>query len=276
MDQEREIEQDSSNKDKDAFFEFIENLPTLSLNRNDPCLCGSGLKYKKCCLMKAKPLDPSAVRIESFEIKTDRLTSEESKNNFPVMSSKDEELMETLYHNLKEHPETIDSENCEYFQKLDALRAKYPDNPVILNYIANGYDHLDQQDRVEEFIAMTYDKFPNYLFAQTAQANIYLRNGFPEKALEVLKGAYTLRQLYPDRTVFHISEVRAFEYFMVRYFCKIGNVDQAGRHVQIMEEILEQEDILLQSAQKILKRAKALCNFKAGVSRLIGLAKKDK
>ncbi|MFO0322017.1 MAG: SEC-C metal-binding domain-containing protein [Bacteroidota bacterium] len=32
----RQIEQDVSNK----------------INRNDPCICGSGLKYKKCCINK--------------------------------------------------------------------------------------------------------------------------------------------------------------------------------------------------------------------------------
>jgi len=26
------------------------------ISRNDPCPCGSGLKYKKCCLGKAAPL----------------------------------------------------------------------------------------------------------------------------------------------------------------------------------------------------------------------------
>ena len=61
---------------------------------------------------------------------------------------------------------------------------------MILNYIANGYDHLGQQDQVEKLIAKTYEKFPDYLFAQTAQANIYLRDGFPEKALEIFKGAF--------------------------------------------------------------------------------------
>ncbi|MFO7972196.1 MAG: M24 family metallopeptidase, partial [Desulfobacterales bacterium] len=28
---------------------------TVKLGRNDPCPCGSGLKYKKCCLRRAKP-----------------------------------------------------------------------------------------------------------------------------------------------------------------------------------------------------------------------------
>lgn len=27
-----------------------EVIPASSLGRNDPCPCGSGLKYKKCCL----------------------------------------------------------------------------------------------------------------------------------------------------------------------------------------------------------------------------------
>lgn len=276
MDQEEEIEQNPTNEQMNALFDLLEKLPPPSLSRNDPCLCGSGLKYKKCCLEKNKELDSSAVRLESFKITTDALTPEESKNNFPAVSPEDEELMSTLYHNLREHPDTIDSENCEYFQKLNTLRAKYPDNPVILNYIANGYDHLGQEDQVEELIAKTYEKFPDYLFAQTAQANIYLRDGFPEKALEIFKGAYTLRQLYPHRTVFHISEVRAFEYFMVRYFCETGNFEQADHHLQIMQKILEEDDVLLKNAQKTLKKLKVLYNFKAGLSHLIGLAKKEK
>jgi len=30
----------------------------MKVGRNDPCPCGSGLKYKKCCLMKEKAFDP--------------------------------------------------------------------------------------------------------------------------------------------------------------------------------------------------------------------------
>jgi len=260
----------------DAIFDILGELSPLSLCRNDPCPCGSGLKYKKCCLAKNKGRPSSAVRFEPIEIKTDALTPEESKNSFPAISPEDDELMATLYYNLHEHPDTIDSENCDYFQKLNALRAKYPDNPVILNYITNGYDLLGDEDQVDKLIAETYEKFPDYLFAQTAQANLYLNDGFPEKALEVLKGAYTLKQLYPHRTVFHISEVRAFEYSMVRYFCATEDLEQADIHFQIMQKILEEDDTLLQGAQKILKKAKALYNFKARMSRLLGSAKKRK
>lgn len=165
MDPEELIEQDLSNEQIDALLDLLEKLPPSSLNRNDPCLCGSGKKYKKCCLEKNKKISPSKVRLESFVIKSDPLTPEESKNNFPAVSPEDEELISTLYHNLEKHPDMIDSEDCDYFQKLNAIHSKYPGNPIILNYITNGYDCLGQQDRVEELIAKTYEKFPDYLFA---------------------------------------------------------------------------------------------------------------
>lgn len=214
--------------------------------------------------------------MESFVIKTDALTPDESKNSFPAMSPDDEELMTTLYQHIEEDLNVSDSEDCEHFQKLNELRLKYPNNPVVLNFIANVYHYLGKQDQMEKLVAETYERFPDYLFGQTAQASIYLKEGFPEKALEVLRGAYTLKQLYPHRTVFHVSEVKTFEYFMVNYFCETRNVEQARLHLQILEKVLEEDDVLLVSAQKIFKRTKALYNFKARVSRLLGLTKREK
>lgn len=263
---EEEAAQNFSKELESECFDVLEKLPPPSLNRNDPCLCGSGLKYKKCCSKKNRNSASIALRQEPFAIKFDGLTPEESKNDFQTVSLEDKELMSALYHNLQEHSETITSEDCEYFQKLNELHSKYPGNPMILNYIASGYNHLGMQDRTEELIAKTYEKFPNYLFAQTAQANIYLREGYPEKALEVLKGAYTLKQLYPHRTVFHISEVKTFEYFMVRYFCEIGNLEQANFHLQIMQKVLEEDDALLKHVQRVFKKSKVLYKFKAGMS----------
>lgn len=263
MDQSVEIEQSPSKKQSEAFCDILEKVPPPSLGRNGPCSCGSGLKYKKCCLGKKRKNTPSTLRTESFKIKADPLTPEESKNNFQAVSPEDGMLMATLYHNLHEHPETIDSEDCEYFQKLNALYTKYPDNPIILNFLGSGYEHLGQEDRVRDLIAKTYERFPDYLFAKTAKAGLYLTDGFPEKALEVLKGAYTLKQLYPDRTVFHVSEVRTFEYFMVRYFTTIGNIEQVEMRLKIMKGVLDEDDALLLSAQQDFKKAKAPYKFKA-------------
>jgi SEC-C motif. len=263
-----------SNEQMAALFELFKDLPTPSLGRNDPCICGSGLKYKKCCLEKDKNCTAPVTSLKSFEIKMDALTPEESGNKFPALLPEDQKLMTILYHDLQEYPDTVDSEDCEYFQILNALHIKYPDNPIILNYITGGCNHLGQKDQVEELIAKTYEKFPNYLFAQTAQASIYLENGFPEKAFEVLKGAHTLKQLFPSRTVFHISEVKAFELFMIRYFCETEKLKQADTHLQFLQEVLEEDDPLLQDAQEIFESSKTLFNLKINMLRLHRLAKK--
>ena len=269
----KEIE-NSSNEQFKRLSDLSEKLPFISQNRNDPCLCGSGKKHKKCCLGKDRIFSSSEVHLESFQIKMDALTSEESKNNFSALSEEDKELMSVLYQDLHEHPETIVSENCDYFRQLNVLRIKYPNNPVILNYIGSGYQELRWQNKVEKLVVETYEKFPNYLFAQTAMANVYLRGGFTEKALEVLKGAYTLKQLYPHRTVFHISEFKAFESFMVVYFCMTKDFKQAEVHLQLMEKVLEDDDLILKSAQKVLKKKKRFYRIKMGILRFFGLAEK--
>lgn len=279
MDQEEEIEQDLSNEESeqmDKLFELMESLPTLSLGRNDLCSCGSGLKYKKCCLGKNKKTAFSTMRVESFDVTTDPLTPEEAKHNFPPLSPEDEKLMDTLYYNLHAHPDTIDSENCEHFQKLNALHARYPDNPKILNYLTNAYAHLGQQDQAEKLIAKAYETCPDYLFAKTAQAGLYFRDGFLEKAIEIFNGAHTLKQLYPHRTVFHVSEAKAFAFFMFQYCCEKKKIEQAGLHLKILEQILEENDPLLQSAQNIFKNLKLLHKFQVIMSRLPRLAKKER
>ena len=46
-------------------------MTTHKVGRNDPCPCGSGLKYKKCCLLKAdtRPVDIKARYFDQFRIR---------------------------------------------------------------------------------------------------------------------------------------------------------------------------------------------------------------
>jgi tetratricopeptide (TPR) repeat protein len=247
MKREEEIQTPSSKENLDK---LLEQMPLVSLGRNDPCACGSKKKYKNCCLNQERRCSSSAkARLQSFTIKFDALTPEESLNDFPPVSEEDEEVMAILYHTLIKHPDML-TDNCDFFRQLDAMRSKYPNNPIILNYLASGYQLLDQQERADAVIDETYERFPDYLFAKIGMANKYLRRGVPDKAIQVFRGSYTLKSLYPHRTVFHISEVRAFEYFMVEYFCMKNDVKQAEIHLQCLEKVLEEDDPYLQNAQK--------------------------
>jgi len=269
MNPEQKLEHNLLGKQLAAAFDRFKQSPPQSLNRNDPCWCGSGLKYKKCCLAKGQQPDSSSVQLESYQIKSEALTPEEAQNRYPALPPEDQELMEELYMTVHEQPDVIDSEDCEYFQTLNALRSKHPDYPVILNYLVNGYELLGQPQRASELLAEMYENFPDYLFGQTATAHSYLRNGSPEKAIAVLNGASSLKQLYPHRTVFHVTELRAFEHFMVRYFCSTGNLNQAEAHLQLMERALEEDDELLLAARMTVCHWKMLSDATTGISRLI-------
>lgn len=272
---EEDVEQALSDaQTREKLLDLIEKVPTVVLSRNDLCLCGSGKKYKKCCLMKDKPTKIAAVQLESIEITGEPLTKEESQNNFQELSPEDEEVMSDNYKNYIKHPERIDSEYCEFFKVLNELHAKYPYNPVIFNHITAGYNYLGKRDRAEEWLNKTYEKFPDYLFAITGKATAYLRDDNPEKAREVLKGAYTLKQLYPHRTVFHVTEARAFEACMVHFFCTIKNFEQAERHLQIMQEILDKGDPEVRYTKKLFRSMKGLHNFEA-FFRMLTLSKKE-
>lgn len=42
----------NKSKDSHSFWEHnLKNIENIHIGRNDPCFCGSGKKYKKCCLM---------------------------------------------------------------------------------------------------------------------------------------------------------------------------------------------------------------------------------
>jgi hypothetical protein len=51
----------------------------MSFERNDPCPCGSGLKYKKCCLIEAQKLAAicSAQQSEIVSSRVDPLPNQE-------------------------------------------------------------------------------------------------------------------------------------------------------------------------------------------------------
>ena len=48
----------------------IMNLHTKKLGRNDPCICGSGVKYKKCCLNATTTAEKETQEMASFSQKT--------------------------------------------------------------------------------------------------------------------------------------------------------------------------------------------------------------
>lgn len=62
------------------------NSPSYNVGRNDPCPCGSGRKYKKCCLDKDKPKPLESIKFEEPKDVLPALTKEEMHEFYTIWS----------------------------------------------------------------------------------------------------------------------------------------------------------------------------------------------
>jgi len=162
---------------------------------------------------------------------------------FDEVSEEDQVTISRLYHHLRFNSHLIKSEKDEYFQTLHQLREKYKNLPSIWNYITMGYEALGLEDKVRELIFETYANFPRYLFAMTGVANLYLEEEMSEKVSEIFGDAKSLPKIYPNRSVFHVTEGRAFHHTMAWYFCAKGELDIAKNQLKILEMISEMMEL---------------------------------
>lgn len=74
----------------------------MKIGRNDPCPCGSGKKYKKCCINTVSPIDDNS---RFFYSDLDNLS-----NQVPslIRQEKYDEAEEVCQRLLEEYPEQID------------------------------------------------------------------------------------------------------------------------------------------------------------------------
>lgn len=59
--------------------------------------------------------------------------------------------------------------------------------------------------------------------------------------MEFFSGATTLKQLFPDRDIFHVSEFCNFCYTIGWYFAEIGNINQAKIHLQMIDDVMPED-----------------------------------
>ncbi|NDB86844.1 MAG: hypothetical protein EB127_29760 [Alphaproteobacteria bacterium] len=87
-----------------------------SLGPNDPCMCGSGVKHKKCCLAK-KTMSPFFQHTsESYTITTESPSARELQYGYSDMSQEDANVLKDRYSDMRNKPDIINSEDCEYFK----------------------------------------------------------------------------------------------------------------------------------------------------------------
>jgi hypothetical protein len=122
-------------------------------------------------------------------------------------------------------------------QKLLMLIQRYPNNPQLKNYLTIAYKNAGNDTKAREANRWIVAEHPDYLFGKLNMAAEYYEDGKYEKIPEVLGDEMEIQGLYPDRDVFHLTEVISFYKIAILYFVATENLEAAKGRLDILEEI---------------------------------------
>jgi tetratricopeptide (TPR) repeat protein len=137
---------------------------------------------------------------------------------------------EDIYYDLRENPKECSS-------RLTALIEKYPDYPVLYNYLAAAYTVMGDKEKARDLIIETYRRFPDYLFAKIGYVELCLKENHLDEIPRILDNKYDLKFHYPERNKFHITEFIAFAGTIGFYFCKIGKLELAEHYYETLKDL---------------------------------------
>jgi hypothetical protein len=117
------------------------------------------------------------------------------------------------------------------------LCQKYPEVPQIKNILLVAYQLAGNVEKAKEVNNWLISEHPDYLFGKINKAYEYLSQNKPEMVAELLGEWMEIKELYPKREVFHISEVMAFNRLVFQYHMARGKIDVARSILETMETV---------------------------------------
>ena len=172
------------------------------------------------------------------------------EKNLSLMPQQEKEKLWDIYGRL---PTMGENYECD-LAVLFALREKYPRVPCIYNYISVIYQNTRQMEKLVNILQETTRKFPDYLFGKTALAEFYLQNNESSKIPPILDHNFELYLLYPEKELFHISEVRAFYALTGMYHAEGNHLARTFACYYLLEEIDPDHALTLRLARAIVRK----------------------
>jgi tetratricopeptide (TPR) repeat protein len=121
--------------------------------------------------------------------------------------------------------------------ELERLVTTYPHIPTFFNHLSIAYLAAGDQEKATACVREAYRRHPQYLFAKVNYANLCLQQGEIGKIPGIFDHTCDLKQLYPHRTRFHVSEFTGFAWVMCRYCCAIGERETAALYYQMLKHV---------------------------------------
>lgn len=109
--------------------------------------------------------------------------------------------------------------------QIEEFLKEYPHLPKLYNFLASLYMNNGDKEKGAAVIQEMYAKFPRYLFAKIAYTKFCMASGRIHEFEKIFEGKYNLKQLYPARDEFHISELIAFTDVLCEHACHKRDFD---------------------------------------------------
>lgn len=188
--------------------------------------------------------DVSSVLAElGFEI-TDEPIEDEDFQNLPVDV---QEQMEELYHTAQTVPSSA-------IKELQELLPKYPRIPQIYNYLYAAYMHAGEKSKAMHIMKKNYEENPTYLFAKLNYSDYLVESGQLEKVADVYSNNFNLKELYPNRNTFHITEVTSFFGVIGYYYVTVGEYKEAKKCLRVLSAVSPHHGYTVRLRNKINSR----------------------
>lgn len=147
---------------------------------------------------------------------------------------------------LEEMSVKVQKKKNSAIKELNDLTKKYPSIPQFKTLLSKLYDMQGNHFMANEVNRRLVSLHPKYLHGKLHLANIAIANVEYEKVPEMLGEAMDLKALYPDRDVFHYTEVLGFYQTIFQYFIGLKNIEEARTRLDIIEKIDEEFDLKIE------------------------------
>jgi len=160
-------------------------------------------------------------------------------------------LLENLYFEAK------NKNNTKVISRLNALIEKYPQIPILKNYLSVAYEVRGDVKKGQKINEQIIVEHPDYLFGKLNKAYQSIELGELEKVPQLLGETLELKDLYPTRDVFHLSELTGYLNLIVRYCVAIDDLELAESKMKFLKEIAPDHPDT-ESAESFLIRSRLL------------------
>lgn len=117
------------------------------------------------------------------------------------------------------------------------LIERFPKNPQLKNCLSIAYNNIGEIEKSEEVNRWVFKEHPDYLFGRLNIAAAYFHRDELDKIPHLLGENIELKEIYPHRDLYHVSEFTSLSKFAIQYFFELGNIKEAELRLSRLSEL---------------------------------------